>query len=139
MLSIVYSSRATTPMGSAALSELLAQSRQNNKREDLTGMLLYRSGYFLQVLEGPDESVRTRMALIERDSRHSGIRLLIEEPIGERLFSEWTMGYEQLSGDAADQVPGARTAFDDLAQSPISSATMSAVRALIAWYRRRPN
>ncbi|AUZ89011.1 hypothetical protein CVO76_16195, partial [Arthrobacter agilis] len=48
-LSIVYSSTATRPLNDADLSALLAISRRNNARAEVTGMLLYRGGRFLQV------------------------------------------------------------------------------------------
>lgn len=137
MLSIVYSSHATSAFQAEDLTHLLLQSRRTNEEEDLTGMLLYRSGYFLQVLEGPDETVRARMTKIEGDLRHTDVRILIEENIQDRLFPEWTMGYDQLQSAPPEQVPGFRTAFDDIEQGQTSSTTLHAVRALIAWYKQR--
>lgn len=37
---------------------MLAKSRSNNVRDGISGMLLYRDGDFLQVLEGPEDKVR---------------------------------------------------------------------------------
>lgn len=137
MLSIVYSSRAASDIGQSDLRELLTRSRSNNERDGLTGMLLYRSGYFLQVLEGPDDGVRRRLTVIEADERHDDVKVLIDETIEERLFPEWTMAFDAVPSDSADQVPGLRTTFDDLAAPRRSSETLGAVRALVAWYRRR--
>lgn len=137
MLSIVYSSRAAPAFQPTDLRALLTQSRTNNERLGLTGMLLYRSGYFLQVIQGPDVVLRERMALIAADDRHADIRVLIEETVDEPLFPEWTMAYEQLNLEPADQVPGLRTTFADLAAHRTSNATLDAIRALVAWYRQR--
>ena len=55
MIQLAYVSNASRLMSSASLSMLLRQARASNKRHDITGMLLYKDGSFLQVLEGPAE------------------------------------------------------------------------------------
>lgn len=58
MFSIVYASSATTHFSPAQLAGLLAQCREHNSAADVTGMLLYKHGNFMQVLEGEEETVR---------------------------------------------------------------------------------
>lgn len=96
MLSLVYVSYATTPFSEADLEALLQKSRSNNTRDGISGMLLYRDGDFLQVLEGPEESVRAAYTRIARDSRHGRIMMLDESEIGERNFADWSMGFRRL-------------------------------------------
>lgn len=96
MLSLVYVSFATEPFSDAQLDALLEKSRRNNTRDGLSGMLLYRDGDFLQVLEGPEDKVREAYARIARDSRHGGIMLLDESQISERAFTDWSMGFRRL-------------------------------------------
>ena len=52
MIQISYLSRASEAMSAEALLALLMQSRKNNVARNLTGMLLYGNGTFLQVIEG---------------------------------------------------------------------------------------
>ena len=135
LLSVVYSSTATNAMSEADLEGLLAVSRETNARTDVTGMLLHRSGRFIQVLEGPASSVLDRMSHITADGRHRDLRTLIEEPIQERQFPEWTMGYTTGSTSDGAVVPGYRATFDDLTvEEEPDSTTIRALRELIRWY-----
>ncbi|WP_188557330.1 BLUF domain-containing protein [Hymenobacter glacieicola] len=55
---IVYQSSAVGLPTTAELKFLLRQSRANNQRLHITGLLLYSNGSFLQVLEGQAPAVR---------------------------------------------------------------------------------
>jgi hypothetical protein len=133
MTSIVYTSTALHPFSDEDLGQLLVTSRANNARTGLTGMLLYRSGRFLQVLEGPEDSLKERMAIIGADSRHAGVRVLLREPIAERQFPDWTMGHEPFSASLAKDIPGYRSTFED--EDPAD--TIQALRELIRWFQER--
>ncbi|MGZ0069510.1 BLUF domain-containing protein [Microbacterium arborescens] len=137
LLSVLYTSNARAPFGDDDLAELLAQSRASNAARDLTGMLLYRGGRFVQVLEGPEPTVRELLATIGRDSRHSDMRVLIEQPIAHREFREWTMGYQPIAETTGDAPAGFRDTFDDLEGSDDPSATLRAARELSLWFRVR--
>lgn len=139
MLSIVYSSVATTEFTDADLAVLLMNSRSNNKRLGLTGLLLYRDGYFLQLIEGPLDVVRERMAIIQADPRHGQVETQLEEILPERRFPEWTMAYRPVTDTMADEIPGYRTAFDDISGngSP-RGGTSLALSQLIGWFAENP-
>lgn len=103
MLSLVYLSSATVPFSQADLDALLEKSRANNTRDDISGILVYRDGDFLQVLEGPEDKVRATFARIGRDTRHNRVIVLDEATIGERAFGDWSMGFRRVKrGDAQD-------------------------------------
>jgi hypothetical protein len=55
MLSLVYASSAKQLFSEEDLTALLQQSRDNNTRLGLSGLLLYKDGNFMQVLERPDD------------------------------------------------------------------------------------
>ncbi|MDM7892827.1 BLUF domain-containing protein [Curtobacterium caseinilyticum] len=135
MLSLIYSSVATRSLGDDDLAALLAQSRRANAENDITGVLLFRNGYFLQLLEGPDQAVRAKMDTIKHDDRHTKVTVLTEELIEERQFPEWTMGYPAEDTDV-EQAPGYRTTFDDLdAADGTQISSVPALRELIRWFR----
>ncbi|MFG6503081.1 BLUF domain-containing protein [Microbacterium sp. P05] len=138
MLSLVYSSTAAAPFDDQELQNLLVQARQNNSDRGLTGMLLYRGGRFVQVLEGSESDVRAVVERIDIDPRHSNMRILFEEPIAERQFADWTMGYEPISEPREEMPPGFRDTFDDLERGD-ATATLRAVRELSMWFRIRSN
>jgi hypothetical protein len=124
VLSIVYTSSARTPFSDGDLAMLLMNSRANNRRLGLTGMLLHRQGHFLQVLEGPENAVIDRFTVIAADRRHTDLRTLIEEPIVSRAFPDWTMGYHASVDTAAGDLPGYNDFFDasaDRAALPVAS------------------
>jgi len=138
MLSLIYSSVATRPLGDDDLAALLAQSRRLNAANDITGVLLFRNGYFLQLLEGPDQAVRSKMDTIKHDDRHTKVTVLTEELIEERQFPEWTMGYPAAHTDV-EQAPGYRSTFDDLdAADGTQISSLPALRELIRWFRPSP-
>ncbi|WP_173083374.1 BLUF domain-containing protein [Fundidesulfovibrio magnetotacticus] len=90
---VIYASNATHLMSQDDLIQLLLQCRKNNPPLELTGMLLYRAGYFLQVLEGPKECIDHMYHRIAKDVRHKNLSLLVYDKILSRSFSEWSMGF----------------------------------------------
>jgi hypothetical protein len=94
-------------MTEAELEALLLKSRERNSQLGLTGMLLYYDGAFMQVLEGPEENVRTLYARIGQDPRHHRIIRLLEEYIPERNFPDWSMGYHRLKRADLTRMDGA--------------------------------
>ena len=52
MIQISYLSKASSPMSAEQLVSLLQQCHRNNTARDVTGMLFYGNGTFLQVIEG---------------------------------------------------------------------------------------
>lgn len=137
MLSIVYSSTATTPFTEDDLADLLALSRAKNESLDLTGLLMHRDGHFLQLLEGPYDTVRERMAVIAGDPRHDNVTILLEEVVGTRHFPDWTMGYQAVTGAMVDEIPGYRSTFDDIEQQKPAGGTLLALRQLLGWFEER--
>lgn len=135
MLSVVYTSRATGVFDDADLATLLMNSRANNRRLGLTGFLLHRDGQFLQLLEGPDDVVSTRVSIIEQDPRHTDIAVLLRESGSQRQFPAWSMGYETVTDALADDIPGYRAMFDDIDVSP--AVAQPAVHQLLQWFQAR--
>ncbi|MBI2687653.1 MAG: BLUF domain-containing protein [Acidobacteria bacterium] len=64
MISLAYTSIATSLFKTSDLFPLLQQSRARNDQIGVTGMLLYQDRSFLQVLEGDDTLVRNSTAPI---------------------------------------------------------------------------
>ena len=90
---LVYISKATVPFTTDSLKELTEVANVNNEKLNVTGCMIYASGYFLQLLEGSAESVDILYRKIEKDDRHKGTKLLLESKVDEdrRLFDKWFM------------------------------------------------
>lgn len=106
MIRIVYLSVATKMMSQEDLLSLLEQSRTNNLKLDITGMLLYGDGSFLQVLEGEEESVKSLYEKILIDERHKECILIDESAIDEKSFSGWSMGFKYLESKEIASIEG---------------------------------
>lgn len=96
LVQLVYTSGAVNEMTEPELDALLVQSREKNARLGITGLLLYKSGLFIQVLEGSEREVRSLYATIESDVRHRGVTLIFCRPAAKREFPQWRMGFRRL-------------------------------------------
>jgi Sensors of blue-light using FAD len=102
MRQLLYISNTSAEFPEDALDDILAAARRNNAARDVTGMLLYLDGAFLQVLEGPSEGVEKIYARIRRDERHWGAETLLDSPKAPRAFANWSMGFRKLKPGEAD-------------------------------------
>lgn len=93
MIQVIYASAATNPFTPELLKTLLAKARTRNCLYSITGMLLYHSSSFLQVLEGPEPQIQTILASIYKDPRHVNPRTLSQQAIKTREFQSWSMGF----------------------------------------------
>jgi hypothetical protein len=93
---IIYASTATTKFAPTDMEAMLLKLRHRNAEQAVTGMLLYASGSFFQVLEGEEATLAKLFARITADPRHRNVTVIIHEPITHRVFGDWTMGYSQI-------------------------------------------
>lgn len=103
---LIYMSSATQLMNNDELLELLKVSRENNERKNLTGMLLYGEGAFVQVLEGEDETVDSTYEIIKADPRHKSLIQIISGKLEKRNFPEWSMGFKAVDRKIAEEFEG---------------------------------
>lgn len=106
MFQLIYYSSATLLFSQADLIDLLSKSRENNSRLGVTGMLLYKDGNFIQLLEGEEAVLRALYNTISHDKRHQGSTVILEGQVDNRLFGEWSMGFRNLNDDEVQKIPG---------------------------------
>ena len=94
---LVYYSRSRVIAAPDAFAEtitaILTASQANNAKVDVTGMLMFNSGCFAQVLEGPRAAVEGVFERIQQDERHGDVSLLAFDPAPARAFERWAMGF----------------------------------------------
>lgn len=112
VIQLLYLSTEAQPFDVPQLRALLKQSREANAARGVSGMLLYRSGFFLQVLEGEPGQVRPLVARIAKDTRHKAFVVLDEKAVEQRDFGAWSMGFRDISEARVEDLPG----FHDLAR-----------------------
>lgn len=103
---LIYASRATQNPEQADLLKLLETARHNNQAANITGMLVFASGDFLQVLEGEHLAIDSLFASISADRRHKNCRILSDTEIKERIFSDWSMGFRKMEKAQLTLRPG---------------------------------
>ena len=102
---LLYMSSESFPFSSDSLLSILNPSMKRNAVLDVTGLLLYSSGNFLQVLEGPQTVVEDLYGRIRRDARHRGVTILLQGRIPGREFADWSMGFRNLNLES-EKMPG---------------------------------
>ncbi len=95
-------SKAAEDISYTDIEEILKISRRNNDRDDVTGLLIFHDGYFLQLLEGAEKEVRNTLHKIIDDDRNYSVKVLTETQSGERLFEDWSMAF--FDGDISCEI-----------------------------------
>lgn len=121
MFFIVYVSSAAQAFSRAELLDILAKSRANNTQLGVTGMLLYKDGNIIQVLEGEESVVQKLYAKIASDVRHQGLITLVQGTIAARQFPDWSMGFYDLKYADNLSHPG----YSEFMNTPLTGAGFS--------------
>ena len=87
---VIYVSEKTDT-SNASLAQIIESSAKNNSETGVTGCLLSGSNSFLQLLEGPRQTIDSLYVTINADNRHKNVVVLTDEDIDERLFASWSM------------------------------------------------
>jgi len=91
---LVYLSSSTDLLSQDELARLLHKSQRNNQASGISGLLVCCEGSIIQVLEGNEDKVKALYQLISRDPRHKRLIKLYDQPVEERLFTNWPMAYK---------------------------------------------
>lgn len=93
MFYLIYTSAARQSLQLEDLKDILTKARESNRRNGITGLLLYKNGRFMQLIEGEEVVVHELMDKIKSDNRHSGILVLQSEYAKSRQFPNWSMAF----------------------------------------------
>jgi hypothetical protein len=98
MFCIIYRSIADPILEQSDILDVLEQSKNFNRINDITGCLLYYDHEFVQYLEGNKLIVTALFEKIKKDKRHKNVLLLFSGHIYSREFENWSMAYENFIG-----------------------------------------
>jgi len=90
---LLYVSRGCDELSYSELDHILTSARICNAQNDITGMLIYREEFFVQLLEGSFEHVKETMSRIIKDKRHTNLRVLFEGEVEARVFPHFPMAF----------------------------------------------
>ena len=97
LVRLIYVSSATEMLSDEILDSILESSVRHNAPQNVTGMLLYCGGNFMQVLEGEESEITETYNRICIDPRHHDVFMLSREKIKEKDFSAWSMGFHRIT------------------------------------------
>lgn len=89
---LIYCSRACEP-DEATVRQILGACERNNPKDHISGMLLFTSDFFVQLLEGSRSAISRRFLKIAADSRHRDVEILSSGASEFRIFDRWSMHY----------------------------------------------
>ncbi|MGP5230253.1 BLUF domain-containing protein [Psychrobacter celer] len=90
---LVYISRITsTGLSSpSTLNDISEIAIERNQTDEITGILCYGNGYFLQCVEGSEQALTNLKNRLLADERHKDMEILDFSAIDERRFSSWLL------------------------------------------------
>ena len=91
MYYLIYTSTARSETDEVELYDILTTSVKKNEKFNITGLLIYHEGSFIQMLEGDQENVDDIYDSIKVDNRHHNVIKLISGQSEKRYFPDWSM------------------------------------------------
>lgn len=99
---LVYTSFRKPVCNEEEIQNILAACKRNNPGRGVTGILLHSSSRFIQYMEGTQQNVQELYELIKKDTRHTSINRRSFEPIPDRIFPSWEMGYKDMETESLE-------------------------------------
>jgi hypothetical protein len=138
-IALVYISFANRQLSEDELKEILNKSRENNTKLGVTGMLLYRNGFFIQALEGEEATVMSLYEKIKKDERHRSTLMVHVGRISQRSYEDWSMGFQYIDNQDLAKLEG----FSDFLDKPFTGEFFkknpSSAQILLFNFKERKN
>jgi len=132
---VLYVSKATQAMRDDELIALLEECRIANAAHGITGSLIYLSGFFIQIVEGPKDQIEQLAHNISLDSRNTNFSVLSDEEVAERSFPSWNMGFRTMSIEELRKHPGFLDINDAIGLDYIKEKHAETYSIMLAYYK----
>lgn len=130
MHQLVYISTARAGITDADVDAILATSRHNNRRDEITGLLVHDGKRFLQALEGYGPLVEAAFTRIKADPRHRAAVMLSFREVADRQFGTWDMACQRVSSAPAGGSLG------DTVDALVAEVTNPSIRVQFSGFAR---
>lgn len=124
MIRLLYHSQASQPLSESEAHALLETARRNNEALGVTGVLVRGGDTYMQILEGPEDSVFKLYVRIMDDPRHRNCGILYVSPAKTRIFQKWSMGVIQGDPSQYEKLVDLREACAETIPAKIFTETM---------------
>ncbi|MDR3477846.1 MAG: BLUF domain-containing protein [Gammaproteobacteria bacterium] len=101
---LIYTSESTEDHKRQVLDNIINVSAKLNAEKNITGILLYDTKNFLQILEGDEFQINALLGKIKKDNRHTNIRIVISEKLKSRNFKNWSMRVKLIETNALTEI-----------------------------------
>jgi hypothetical protein len=136
LCAVVYTSTSVRTLSAEETEEMLFDARNFNSDVGVTGALLQHDLTFFQYFEGPQDGVQKVYNRIRKSSTHENIIELFNEPIRQRVFSDWLIGFTQVPDSLILQSEQARWRKEAAIQNS-THIQDSALELLLQFWRKR--
>lgn len=136
MFHLVYISYEARALQEDDLLDILNESRLNNKKYHVTGMLVYLHGKFIQVLEGEYKSVIKIYSDIVKDPRHRKVTTVLEGNTEHRIFKDWSMGFKKLNHQEFEQLSGFKDPDEFFTKAHVTNKSPAVMIFLSLFYKK---
>ncbi|MCZ4319205.1 BLUF domain-containing protein [Aequorivita viscosa] len=89
LYTVCYISNAISLWENGQLQDFFESVVKRNNALDISGLLLYHEGTFVQVLEGDQITVDSLFSAVKSDTRHNQLTVMMEREIKHRIFKNY--------------------------------------------------
>ena len=90
---LIYVSSATETFTREKFLDMAFVMSSENTKAGITGMLVFKDGNFMEVLEGEESAVKALFSKIEQDTSHTLVSVIQEGEISTREYPSWAMNF----------------------------------------------
>lgn len=139
LVHVIYISAASPDISEHDTVKFLNEARKSNRKNDVSGLMLYMGDCLLLLLEG--EAIKVDMASKDIFSDRREMRMILREPISEREFPDWIMGFETVEPLEAARLLDEPLLFDSASRiariDPNSAKTLLSIIGRRRWQSDR--
>ncbi len=103
---LIYRSEKASTFPESEIQPMLQKFKTPNTIHEITGMLFYIEGHFIQCIEGSEGNVEQLLSNIIHDPRNTSFSVLSDITTPERRFPTWWMGFKSMSTNELLQQKG---------------------------------
>ena len=134
MKQVLYVSDAASLMRDNDLKNMLSEARKNNLEHEITGVLFYISGKFIQCIEGKEKKVDQLVSNIKEDKRNTSLVVLSQSEIATRSFPNWSMGFRTYSVEEFSNEDGFFRLDDEGFLKDLETRHEELIKIMLAFY-----
>lgn len=109
---IIYVSSAIENFSIDDINNLLVFFREDRKKKNLTGLVLYANGNALTMIEGDKDQVEKEFSLMKSYPAHHHIIKIYDKTIPHRYFENYSLGFKVIGNASLKSVDDFNTDGD---------------------------